>query len=834
MSLVNGLILSPLRPSATGQSRGGKALWGWLAGVLIWLPAIAFLVLRATLPWDGAWISVSALRTGQVTVVAVGPGSALQAGDVVLAVAGRPIGEALRQAAAAPLRLGQPGHAAAQVAYLVERAGQPTAIAVSLQPGRLMLPLRRWGILLFGLVFQAVAALLMRRRPHDPAVSAIFLTAACLLSYSVLRAAELRVAEILSGAGWWLFLLLGVGANIGWQVGLVWLSLTFPRPHAWLRTRYRWALALTATLPGGIALTIAILRSATDPLAALSDLPTVLLLTQVALFVLAAALFVTNYRSLDADDRQRARWVLLAFLTLLIVGLILSTIPDALGRITRRPDLDPVLAELRNNLIWIAALLIPAAFVIAILRHRLFDIELVINRALVWGGLTALTMGFYVLIVGALSALFQTSTSPVAFFLATGVVAVLFQPVRQRLQRGVNRLMYGERDDPYAVLSRLGQRLGGALAPDAVAPTIVESIAAAFKLPYVALAVPGIEAVRQPPSGLAGSSRLREQPAEASIPGNHGRGDGGGLARSSEPLAAWGHPPAYPLVRLPLMHQGQAVGELLLAPRSPGENFSLVDRRLLDDLARQAGTALFAAQQTWQAQRLAEDLQRSRERLVTAREEERRRLRRDLHDGLGPVLASLTLKVDAARDELAYDAASAAEMLADLKGDIQAAVGDVRRLAYDLRPPALDDLGLAASLCLLAERYQSSSLTITCDLPADLPPLPAAVEVAIYRITGEALTNVVRHAGAHTCTVRLAVAERIELTIRDDGRGLPTDAAAGVGLLSMRERAAELGGECAVTSGMGGGTTVRVWLPLPGEIPESRLQPVSRIAHQTG
>ncbi|MCX7792524.1 MAG: sensor histidine kinase, partial [Chloroflexaceae bacterium] len=500
-----------------------------------------------------------------------------------------------------------------------------------------------------------------------------------------------------------------------------------------------------------------------------------------------------------------------------VMGLVLSTIPDVLMQIARQPNLAPAEATLRNNLIWVVALMIPLALAVAILRHHLFDIGLVINRALVWGVLSALTMGLYVLLVGALSWLFQTSHSPLAFFLATGVVAVLFQPVRQRLQRGVNRLMYGERDDPYAVLSRLGQRLGGALAPDAVAPTIVESIAVALKLPYVALVVRSNGLSR-----LAGESATKVAPTNALARSN-------GFSRSERMatevattntgtealLAAWGRPPAYPLVRLSLTHQGQAVGELLLAPRGPGETFSRVDRRLLDDLARQAGVALFAAQQTWQAQQLADDLQRSRERLVTAREEERRRLRRDLHDGLGPVLASLTLKVDAARDELAYDTALAGEMLGGLKGDIQAAVGDVRRLAYDLRPPALDDLGLAASLCLLAERYQSSSLTITCELPADLPPLPAAVEVAIYRIAGEALTNVVRHAGAHACTVQLAVADRVELTISDDGRGLPPDATAGVGLLSMRERAAELGGECAVTSKPGEGTTVRVRLPLP-------------------
>ena len=216
---------------------------------------------------------------------------------------------------------------------------------------------------------------------------------------------------------------------------------------------------------------------------------TALLLAQLALFILAAIFFLTNYRTLPADDRQRARWVMVAFATALVAGVALSTLPDVITALAHQPKLAPELAALRNNLIWVAALIIPLAFAVAVLRYRLFDIDLVINRALVWGALTLLTMGLYVLIVGALSSLFRISNSPLAFFLATGVVAVLFQPVRQRLQRGVNRLMYGERDDPYAVLSRLGQRLGGASAPDAVAPAIVESIGAALKLPYVALIV---------------------------------------------------------------------------------------------------------------------------------------------------------------------------------------------------------------------------------------------------------------------------------------------------------------------------------------------------------
>ena len=158
---------------------------------------------------------------------------------------------------------------------------------------------------------------------------------------------------------------------------------------------------------------------------------------------------------------------MLAFMVTLIMGLILSILPDVIGQMAGWANLPLHEANLRNNLVWITALGIPVAFAVAIRRHRLFDTDLIINRALVWGALTLLTMGLYVLIVGALSVLFRTSNSPLAFFLATGVIAVLFQPLRERFQRGVNRLMYGEHDDPYTVLSRLGQRLGGTLAPDA-------------------------------------------------------------------------------------------------------------------------------------------------------------------------------------------------------------------------------------------------------------------------------------------------------------------------------------------------------------------------------
>ncbi len=254
------------------------------------------------------------------------------------------------------------------------------------------------------------------------------------------------------------------------------------------------------------------------------------------------------------------------------------------------------------------------------------------------------------------------------------------------------------------------------------------------------------------------------------------------------------------------------MGELLLGPRAPGEAFAPADRRLLEGLARQAGVAAHAV-------RLTADLQRSRERLVATREEERRRLRRDLHDGLGVQLAALNVQAGLLRSLISRDPATAEELVVELREELHGAIADIRRLVYDLRPPALDDLGLVAALRQLAERYgaEGGQPRVLVEAPEDVPPLPAAVEVAVYRIAQEAITNVVRHAHAKTCVVRLAVEEDVALEIVDDGVGIPEERSAGVGLYSMGERAPELGGSCVIEPVREGGTRVAVRLPLPTE-----------------
>jgi signal transduction histidine kinase len=274
------------------------------------------------------------------------------------------------------------------------------------------------------------------------------------------------------------------------------------------------------------------------------------------------------------------------------------------------------------------------------------------------------------------------------------------------------------------------------------------------------------------------------------------------------------------LESLPLIYQAETVGRLVLAPRSPGEGFSPADRRLLEDIAHQAGVAAHSV-------RLTADLQRSRERLVTALEEERRRMRRDLHDGLGPALASQGLKLAAARQLLGRDPAAADLLLAQVMSQNESTVADVRRLVYALRPPALDELGLVEAirdhaLGLDCDASLVEALYIQVEPPAQgLPPLTAAVEVAAYRIALEALTNVTRHAYARRCLIRFSLETSsrpvvLLLEILDDGVGLPENPRSGVGLSSMRERAEEVGGSISIERAAGGGT--RVVARLPSEL----------------
>jgi signal transduction histidine kinase len=276
------------------------------------------------------------------------------------------------------------------------------------------------------------------------------------------------------------------------------------------------------------------------------------------------------------------------------------------------------------------------------------------------------------------------------------------------------------------------------------------------------------------------------------------------------PAAAWGLKPAV-VKAFPLVSQRETVGRLLVGQRSPGEQLGAEDERLLEDLARQVGPTAHAVA-------LRGALEASLAKRVAAREEERRRLRRDLHDELGPTLAGLTLGLDTARSLANGQGNPEAlqQLLSRLKTETQQAVTDVRRIVYGLRPPALDELGLAGSLreeiARLRREAPGVAITLHCQ-GDDLAGLPAAVEVAAYRIVTEALTNVVRHSSASSCEVHINLDQGLTIDICDDGVGFPEGWRAGVGITAMRERAAELGGDLGIQSREPHGTSIAARLP---------------------
>jgi signal transduction histidine kinase len=278
-----------------------------------------------------------------------------------------------------------------------------------------------------------------------------------------------------------------------------------------------------------------------------------------------------------------------------------------------------------------------------------------------------------------------------------------------------------------------------------------------------------------------------------------------------EPVAHAGQSPEH-VEMIPLTYQQETIGQLAVAPREANGRFTRQEQKLLASIAALTANTVRAVQ-------LSDELRQSRQRIVTAREEERRRLRRDLHDGLGPQLASQTLGLEAVDQLLESDPVKAHQLLASLKQNSHEAISDVRRLVYDLRPPTLDDLGLVGALQQSAARLESNGLRFVFEVEEPLPELPAAVETAVYRIVQEALTNVARHAHATRATVTLQQIDHqlvatLVATVEDNGVGLAAGQPSGVGLQSMQERAAELNGRFLIASTPKEGTKVSVWLPL--------------------
>ena len=532
--------------------------------------------------------------------------------------------------------------------------------------------------------------------------------------------------------------------NITFVAWIVLLPLLFPTGR--LTARLDRVIAMLAVVVfAGLALTSG-LRQATigssswhleNPIGVLSPAIANAFNASGAVLVLLTAIAVARrYRRARGDERLQLKWFCTSVAVMIGGALTAFVLGNLLG------------LRHASDIAWFVAIFglvsIPITTGIAILRYRLYEIDLIIRRTLLYGALTACVVAGYVGVLALAGAVFARQGGLAAAVVATAVVAILFEPVRIRVQRGVNRLLYGERDDPYAVVSGLAQRLENDISsPGAALPRVVQTVAYALRLPYAAIELD--------------------------------------QSRGSRTVAVHGTPVPDPIT-LPLEYRGKPLGRLLVAPRTGEDDLTEADLRLLSDLSAQAGAAVHAAN-------LASDLQEARERLVTAREEERRRLRHDLHDGLGPTLATMTLELDAARASLPDDPDRAHEQLSELRHAARGAIADIRAVIDGLRPPNLDEVGLTEAI---------SRLGLVVHASGDLGSLPAAVEAAVYRIAQETT-------GARSVHLSRNGTLDLELT----ATGAPDTRGA-----LVRERAEELGGTYVVDRLARGGYRVRASLPL--------------------
>jgi two-component system NarL family sensor kinase len=464
-----------------------------------------------------------------------------------------------------------------------------------------------------------------------------------------------------------------------------------------------------------------------------------------------AALVVTYRRGSDVV-RRRMLWLLLA----MVLVVAAFTLDAVLGTDSLLLGILPVV-------------LIPVSIMVAVLRHQLLDIRLAVSRSLLYLLLVGGVIGAYLVLVALLDQAVRRQASLGPSVLATLLIALAFNPVRLWLQQLIHRAFYGARRDPVRAMAAIGNPLG--------------------EVGTGTAAGAGLNGV------LEALCRVMLFPAAVLVVDEHQVGGYGELPAARQAIA---------------LHSGEErIGELVLGLR-PGEHrLDPADERVLALLAAPLTVAA-------QASRLADALQVSRQRAISGREEERRRIRRDLHDGLGPVLTAVVLNADAALRLLGTDRARSAELLETLRDQTIGAIEDIRRLALDLRPPVLDGMGLVGALREYAAVLAGDgALRVSVEAPNALEDLPAAVEVAAYRIVTEALTNVIRHSTATRAVVTLTVDETaLRLEVKDDGVNAEDSWQPGTGLTSIRERTAELGGASEIRYDRTGGA-VRASLPLP-------------------
>jgi len=634
------------------------------------------------------------------------------------------------------------------------------------------------------LAIASIGGVVVVRKPGNR-IGWLLVGISLLQGLGLLGSSILRYAIASGGSGslvGWAALATGALSVTGYGL-LAAVLLTFPDGRL-LSPRWRWlglavvafvvasiadlAVSPSPPLPGGLPVS----PLANPGLAHLLD-PLTSDQASALLYLGVASSLPLRYRSGGVVLRQQIKWFGLG-----VAVLVLGSLARGLGPALIGPPPSPAVGNVVGTVTETIALLgVPAAIGIAILRHRLFDIDTIISRALAYGALASLATATYVVLVVGLGTLIgrTAGTNLVLSAVTTALVALAFQPLREWLQAAANRLVYGRRLAPYEALTGFTRRLAGTYSVDEVLPRTVEVIA----------------------------EGLRCRAAEVML-----------LKQSTAlPAARWpsaAQPPVDPPDKVvEVNHQGKRYGSLSVW-KFPGEELSANELRVLSDLALQVGLVLHNARLSAELERRLAELRASRLRLVSAQDRERRRLERDLHDGAQHDLVALRMKLGLAEGQARASSSPLATVLSELREDTAATLETIRRLSRGLYPPLLESQGLAAALSAHARRAQIPVTVNACD-----GRFEREVETAIYFCSVEALQNAAKHACASRAWISIdAVDGRLAFEVGDDGRGFdPSARGVGSGLPNIRDRIDALDGAVRISSGPAG-TCIKGWVPI--------------------
>ncbi|HJQ72274.1 MAG TPA: histidine kinase [Actinomycetota bacterium] len=497
---------------------------------------------------------------------------------------------------------------------------------------------------------------------------------------------------------------------------------------------------------------------------------------------------VMRFRRSRGVERLQLRWLLTAaiFVALLYAGAMLASIPHSWGG-----EDQPGWLTVLQSIVIPSFVLIPIAIGASILRYRLFDIDVVIKKAVLFGALAVFITLVYVAIVVGVGTVVGSQASPVLSAAAAAIVALAFQPARRRARRFADRLVYGKRATPYEVLSAFSERVGNAYANEELLPRMARALAS------------GTGAVRTDVWVRIGDELRSEATWPEDAPSTEALPVPASDARSS-PTSVFE----------PVRHQGELLGGLSIE-KKPGDAIAATEEKLVRDLAAQAGLVMRNVALTEQLMDHIEQLRGSQKRLVSAQDEERRRLERNLHDGAQQQLVALAVKLRLAEQVAERDPPKVKELLAGLQSDAGDALENLRDLARGIYPPLLADKGLVAAL-----ESQARKSTVSVAIEADgVGRYPQEAEAAVYFSCLEALQNVAKYASASRATISLSDGDgRLRFAVKDDGVGFDlSETPYGTGLQGIADRLAALDGAVEITSVPGGGTIVS------GSVPVSRV-----------